>query len=73
MDKLSEASPNTPSVERIRRTLTLRRLAATPSRARAKNTLVITHRSNIADAFGPLDVTVRDGELLVFRPRQEVW
>ena len=45
----------------------LRKLTATAPRART-NTLVVTHKTNITDAFGKSVSDVAEGEALVFKP-----
>jgi broad specificity phosphatase PhoE len=56
-------SPN----ENDRRSAALRKLAAT-SPARGTNTVVITHKPNIVDAFGKDVFDVGEGEAVVFKP-----
>jgi hypothetical protein len=45
----------------------LRDLVAAPPKAGANN-LVITHKTNIADAFGKDLSDVREGEALIYKP-----
>jgi broad specificity phosphatase PhoE len=66
LDELNEAANATPA-ERARRSAALRRVAGTPPAA-GTNTIVVTHRANIGDAFGPEVASVHDGELFVLRP-----
>ena len=54
-------------IENDRRADALRRLAATAPQP-GKNTLVVTHKPNIMDAFGRDWFDVREGEASVFRP-----
>ena len=54
-------------IENDRRAQALRTLAATPP-AKGKNTLVVTHKPNILDAFGKDWFDVREGEASVFQP-----
>jgi len=53
--------------EADRRAAALRRVAATPP-APGANTLVVTHKPNIVDAFGKSLFDVREGEASVFKP-----
>ena len=57
-------------IENDRRAEALRKLAATPP-AKGKNTLIITHKPNILDAFGKDWFDVREGEASVFRPTSD--
>jgi broad specificity phosphatase PhoE len=66
LDDLNESARASPA-DKARRRATLRRLAATPPAA-GTNTVVVTHRANIADAFGPGPAPVGDGDLFVLRP-----
>ena len=54
-------------VENDRRAEALKKMAATPP-APGKNTLIVTHKPNILDAFGKDWFEVREGEASVFRP-----
>jgi phosphohistidine phosphatase SixA len=54
-------------IENNRRAQQLRKLAATPPPSGA-NTVVVTHKPNILDAFGKDWFEVREGEASVFRP-----
>ena len=56
-------SPN----ENNRRAAALRKIAATPP-APGTNTLVVTHKPNVIDAFGKDWFEVKEGEASVFRP-----
>jgi phosphohistidine phosphatase SixA len=56
-------SPN----ENIRRTQALRALVATPPDL-GTNTLVITHKPNILDAFGKDWFEIKEGEASIFKP-----
>ncbi|OFX21661.1 MAG: hypothetical protein A2V77_14390 [Anaeromyxobacter sp. RBG_16_69_14] len=56
-------SPN----ENGRRTAALRKLAATPPQA-GTNTVIVTHKPNITDAFGKDWFDVKEGEASVFEP-----
>jgi broad specificity phosphatase PhoE len=56
-------SPN----ENNRRAAALRKMAATPPAA-GTNTLVVTHKPNVIDAFGKDWFEVKEGEASVFRP-----
>jgi phosphohistidine phosphatase SixA len=53
--------------EGYRRAAALRRIASTPP-APGANTLVVTHKPNIADAFGKSLFDVREGEASIFKP-----
>ena len=54
-------------IENDRRAEALRKMAATKPAA-GKNTLIVTHKPNILDAFGKDWFEVREGEASVFRP-----
>jgi len=54
-------------IENDRRAEALRKLAGTPP-GKGKNTLIVTHKPNILDAFGKDWFDVREGEVSVFRP-----
>jgi len=54
-------------IENNRRTAALRKLAATVPAA-GTNTVVVTHKPNIMDAFGKDWFEVREGEASVFKP-----
>ena len=54
-------------IENDRRAEALRKLAATAPDA-GKNTLLVTHKPNIIDAFGKDWFEVKEGEATVFRP-----
>jgi phosphohistidine phosphatase SixA len=56
-------SPN----ENNRRAAALRKMAATPP-APGTNTLVVTHKPNVIDAFGKDWFEVKEGEASVFKP-----
>ena len=56
-------SPN----ENNRRTQTLRALVATPPDP-GTNTLIVTHKPNILDAFGKDWFEIREGEASIFKP-----
>ena len=45
----------------------LRQLAATPPLPRT-NTLIVTHKTNIQDAFGRMFADIKEGESLLFKP-----
>ena len=46
---------------------TLRQLAATRPESRT-NTLIVTHKTNIRDAFGKMAADIKEGESLLFKP-----
>ena len=54
-------------IENDRRAEALRKMAATRPAA-GKNTLIVTHKPNILDAFGKDWFEVREGEASVFKP-----
>jgi broad specificity phosphatase PhoE len=54
-------------IENDRRAEALRKMAATPPDD-GKNTLVVTHKPNILDAFGKDWFEVKEGEASIFRP-----
>src|SRR5512132_2142657 len=54
-------------IENDRRAETLKKMAGTVPEA-GKNTLIVTHKPNILDAFGKDWFDVREGEASVFRP-----
>jgi len=54
-------------IENDRRAQALRTLAATPPE-KGKNTVLVTHKPNILDAFGKDWFDVREGEASVFQP-----
>ncbi len=54
-------------IENDRRAQSLRQLAATISNDN-KNTLVVTHKPNIVDAFGKNWFEVKEGEATIFKP-----
>ncbi|CAG9932347.1 histidine phosphatase family protein [Candidatus Nitrotoga arctica] len=54
-------------IENDRRAEALRKMAATPP-ADGKNTLLVTHKPNIIDAFGKDWFEVKEGEASIFQP-----
>jgi broad specificity phosphatase PhoE len=64
---ISEGGLVVTPVENDRRTEAMRKLAATPP-AMGTNTLVVSHKPNIVDAFGKDWFDVREGEASVFKP-----
>ena len=54
-------------IENDRRAEALRKLVATPPED-GKNTLLVTHKPNIVDAFGKDWFEVREGEASIFQP-----
>lgn len=54
-------------IENDRRAEALRKMAATPPES-GKNTLLVTHKPNIIDAFGKDWFEVKEGEASIFRP-----
>jgi broad specificity phosphatase PhoE len=54
-------------IENDRRAEALKKMVATPPDA-GKNTLVVTHKPNILDAFGKDWFEVKEGEASIFRP-----
>ena len=55
------------SIENDRRAEALKKMAATMPEA-GKNTLIVTHKPNILDAFGKDWFNVREGEASIFKP-----
>jgi hypothetical protein len=66
VDELDDAT-KAPPADRARRGAALRRIAGTPPAA-GTNTVVVTHVTNVGDAFGPGAAPVGDGELVILRP-----
>jgi len=66
-DDLAEGGLVVTPIENDRRAEALRKFAATPPPA-GKNTLVVTHKPNILDAFGRDWFEVKEGEATVFKP-----
>src|SRR5262245_8603494 len=64
---ISEGGLVVTPIENDRRTEAMRRLAATPP-AKGTNTLVVSHKPNILDAFGKDWFDVREGEASIFKP-----
>ena len=65
---LDVAEPqNVPPVEGQRRAAVLRKLVSTPPAA-GTDTVIITHRPNILDAFGKDFFDVGEGEVVIFEP-----
>jgi phosphohistidine phosphatase SixA len=64
---VSEGGQVVTPIENDRRAAAFRKLAATPPAA-GTNTLVVSHKPNILDAFGKDWFDVREGEASVFRP-----
>ena len=58
---------NVPPVEGQRRAAMLRKLVSAPPAA-GTDTVIITHRPNILDAFGKDFFDVGEGEVLIFEP-----
>ena len=54
-------------LENNRRAAALRKLAGTPP-APAVNTVVVSHKPNILDAFGKDWFDIREGESSIFKP-----
>jgi len=54
-------------IENDRRAEALRKMVATPPDA-GKNTLLVTHKPNILDAFGKDWFEIKEGEASIFRP-----
>jgi hypothetical protein len=54
-------------IENDRRAEALKKLAGTTPEA-GKNTLIVTHKPNIIDAFGKDWFEVKEGEASVFKP-----
>jgi len=64
---ISEGGLVVTPIENDRRTEAMRKLAATPP-AKGTNTLVVSHKPNILDAFGKDWFDVREGEASIFKP-----
>ncbi|HXU41006.1 MAG TPA: histidine phosphatase family protein [Burkholderiales bacterium] len=64
---VSEGGQVVTPIENDRRTEAMRKLAATVP-ARGTNTLVVSHKPNILDAFGKDWFDVREGEASIFKP-----
>ena len=64
---ISEGGQVVTPIENDRRAEAMRKLAATPP-AKGTNTLVVSHKPNIMDAFGKDWFDVREGEASIFRP-----
>jgi broad specificity phosphatase PhoE len=64
---ISEGGQVVTPIENDRRTEAMRKLAAT-SPAGGTNTLVVSHKPNILDAFGRDWFDVREGEASIFKP-----
>jgi hypothetical protein len=64
---ISEGGPVVTPIENDRRADALRKLAATPPE-RGSNTLIVSHKPNIIDAFGKDWFDVKEGEASVFKP-----
>jgi broad specificity phosphatase PhoE len=64
---VSEGGQVVTPIENDRRAAAFRKLAATPP-APGTNTLIVSHKPNILDAFGKDWFDVREGEASVFKP-----
>jgi broad specificity phosphatase PhoE len=64
---ISEGGQVVTPIENDRRAEALRKLAATPPEP-GTNTLIVSHKPNIIDAFGKDWFDVKEGEASVFRP-----
>jgi broad specificity phosphatase PhoE len=64
---ISEGGQVVTPIENDRRAEAMRKLAATVP-AKGTNTLVVTHKPNIMDAFGKDWFDVREGEASIFKP-----
>jgi broad specificity phosphatase PhoE len=64
---ISEGGQVVTPIENDRRAEAMRRLAATMP-AKGTNTLIVTHKPNIMDAFGKDWFDVREGEASIFKP-----
>ena len=63
----TEAGEHVEPAEGERRAEAMRRMAATPP-AKGSNTIVVSHKPNIVDAFGKDWADVHEGEASIFRP-----
>jgi len=66
VDALDDLASAPPAVAQARAS-TLRHMANAPPPTRS-NTMVVTHKANVAHAFGFDATTVGDGELAIFKP-----
>jgi broad specificity phosphatase PhoE len=66
-DDITEGGLVVTPIENDRRAEALRKLAVTSPPA-GKNTLIVTHKPNILDAFGRDWFEVKEGEATVFKP-----
>lgn len=64
---LTEAGEHLEPIENERRAEAMRKIAATPP-AKGANTLVVSHKPNIVDAFGKDWSGVSEGEASIFKP-----
>ena len=64
---VSEGGQVVTPIENDRRAAAFRKLVATPP-APGTNTLIVSHKPNIVDAFGVGWFDVREGEASVFKP-----
>ena len=64
---ISEGGQVVSPIENDRRAEAMRKLAATPPE-RGTNTLIVSHKPNIMDAFGKDWFDVREGEASIFKP-----
>lgn len=64
--EVSEGGQVVTPIENNRRTAALRKLAATPPAT--GNTVIVSHKPNILDAFGKDWFDIREGEASVFKP-----
>jgi broad specificity phosphatase PhoE len=64
---VSEGGQVVTPIENDRRAAAFRKLAAIPP-ARGTNTLIVSHKPNIIDAFGKDWFDVREGEASIFKP-----
>jgi len=64
---ISEGGLVVTPIENDRRMEAMRKLAATPP-AKGTNTLIVSHKPNILDAFGKDWFDVREGEASIFKP-----
>jgi phosphohistidine phosphatase SixA len=64
---ISEGGQVVTPIENDRRAEAMRKLAALPP-AKGTNTIVVSHKPNIMDAFGKDWFDVREGEASIFKP-----
>ena len=64
---VSEGGQVVTPIENDRRTAAMKKLVATPPKP-GTNTLIVSHKPNIVDAFGKDWLDIREGEASIFKP-----